>query len=178
MSNEIATLGAGCFWCVEAVFQDLKGVASVIPGYAGGQLENPSYEAVCTGLTGHAEVAQIEFDPQEISFSEILEVFWLSHDPTTINRQGNDVGSQYRSAIFYNSQEQKELALASKRDMEARGIYNNPIVTEIVELDKFYVAEDYHHNYFKNNPNQAYCQAVISPKVLKFRKAFADKLKN
>ena len=178
MTKEIATLGAGCFWCVEAVFQDLKGVTSVTPGYTGGQLENPTYEDVCTGLTGHAEVAQIEFDPQDISFAEILEVFWLSHDPTTLNRQGNDVGSQYRSVIFYSSEEQKETALASKKEIEARGIYDNPIVTEIAELGKFYIAEDYHHNYFKNNANQAYCQAVINPKVLKFRKMFADKLKN
>ena len=178
MTIEIATLGAGCFWCVEAVFQDLKGVVSVKPGYTGGQTANPSYNDICSGLTGHAEVAQIEFDNEEIDFGQILEVFWLTHDPTTLNRQGNDVGSQYRSVIYYNSAEQKEIAEASKKEFEAKGIYDNPIVTEISELGQFYVAEDYHHNYFKNNANQAYCQAVINPKVIKFRKMFADKLKD
>lgn len=178
MAIEIATLGAGCFWCVEAVFQDLKGVLKVLPGYTGGETTNPSYNDICTGSTGHAEVAQIEFDNDEIDFAEILEVFWLTHDPTTLNRQGNDIGTQYRSAIFYHSEQQKKIAEASKKEMSVRAIYDTSIVTEIIELGKFYVAEDYHHNYFKNNANQAYCQAVVNPKVLKFRKLFADKLKN
>ncbi len=177
MSIETVTLGAGCFWCVEAVFQDLKGVLKVTPGYTGGETLNPSYEDICTGLSGHAEVAQLEYDVNEISLAEIIEVFWYTHDPTTLNRQGNDIGSQYRSAIYYNNLEQKEIAEKSKMEITEKAVYNDPIVTEITKIGKFYVAEDYHHKYFNNNANQAYCQAVVNPKVLKFRKMFADKLK-
>lgn len=174
---EIATLGAGCFWCVEAVFQRLNGVKSVVSGYAGGHIKNPSYREICTGRTGHAEVAQITFDPQLVSFEEILEVFWHTHDPTTLNRQGNDEGTQYRSAIFYHNELQKEIAEKSKKATEASGLWPNPIVTEIVPLNNFYVAEDYHQNYFNDNPNQPYCVYVVNPKVKKFKKEFAEKLK-
>ena len=174
---DTATFGAGCFWCVEAVFQDLKGVKSVKPGYAGGHVKNPAYKEVCSGRTGHAEVAQIVFDPEVITYEELLEVFWHSHDPTTLNRQGADVGTQYRSAIFYHNEEQKEIAKESKRVTDFSDLWEDPIVTEITPLDKFYEAEDYHDNYFKNNPNQPYCQAVIKPKVEKIRKKFKDKLK-
>jgi len=173
---DTATLGAGCFWCVEAIFSSLKGVESVMPGYSGGTLKNPDYKSVCTGNTGHAEVCQIYFDPEIIKFKEILEIFWTTHDPTTLNRQGNDVGTQYRSAIFYHNLEQKEIAEVSKRDVATR-IWDGPIVTEIVEFKEFYKAEDYHQDYFENNPNQGYCKMVIEPKVLKFRKIFKDKLK-
>ncbi len=173
---DTATLGAGCFWCVEAIFSSLKGVESVMPGYSGGTLKNPDYKSVCTGNTGHAEVCQIYFDPEIIKFKEILEIFWTTHDPTTLNRQGNDVGTQYRSAIFYHNLEQKEIAEVSKRDVATR-IWDEPIVTEIVEFKEFYKAEDYHQDYFENNPNQGYCKMVIEPKVLKFRKIFKDKLK-
>lgn len=176
-SNEIATLGAGCFWCVEAVFQDLIGVQSVVSGYAGGTVRNPDYRQVCTGATGHAEVAQITFDPSVISFSELLEVFWRTHDPTTLNRQGADAGTQYRSVIFYHSENQRELAEASKAATDASDLWQNPIVTEISPLDIFYPAEDYHQNYYNENLHQPYCMAVIDPKVRKFRKSFADKLK-
>ena len=177
MNNE-ATLGAGCFWCIEAIFQDLKGVQSVVSGYAGGHVNNPSYEAVCSGTTGHAEVAVIKFDPKVISFKDILYVFWLTHDPTTLNRQGGDIGTQYRSAIFYHNDEQKEIAEISKKETEEAGIYPEPIVTEIVPLSNYYKAEGYHQDYFKLNPNQPYCRLVIDPKVQKFRKKFKDKLKN
>lgn len=173
---DTATLGAGCFWCVEAIFSSLKGVESVMPGYSGGSLKNPDYKSVCTGNTGHAEVCQIYFDPEIIKFKEILEIFWTTHDPTTLNRQGNDVGTQYRSAIFYHNLEQKEIAEVSKRDVATR-IWDEPIVTEIVEFKEFYKAEEYHQDYFENNPNQGYCKMVIEPKVLKFRKIFKDKLK-
>lgn len=175
-SLDTATLGAGCFWCVEAIFSDLKGVEKVIPGYTGGTTENPSYKDVCSGNTGHAEVCQISFDPDVISFNEILEVFWTTHDPTTLNRQGNDIGTQYRSAIFYNSEIQRSQALDSKKNVASK-IWDKEIVTEIVPLIVFYEAEDYHHDYFENNPNQGYCKIVIEPKVLKFRKLFKDKLK-
>ena len=174
---ETATLGAGCFWCVEAVFTELKGVESVIPGYAGGGDPNPSYEAVCSGTTGHAEVAQIEFDPEIITFAELLEVFWKTHDPTTLNRQGADVGSQYRSVIFYHNEKQKEEAEFYFKKVDESGAYINPLVTEIVPLDQFYPAENYHNDYFEKNPEQAYCRFVIQPKVDKFREAFKDKLK-
>lgn len=172
-----ATLGAGCFWCVEAVFQDLKGVRKVVSGYAGGHVDNPSYEQVCSGKTGHAEVVQVTFDPSEISFEELLYVFWRVHDPTTPNRQGNDIGPQYRSVIFYHNDEQKRVAEASKAETEASDVWPNPIVTEISPFTNFYPAEGYHQNFFAMNPNQPYCRAVIDPKVKKFRKAFQEQLK-
>ena len=174
--HEIATLGAGCFWCVEAIFQDLKGVRKVISGYTGGTVENPTYEQVCTGTTGHAEAVQITFEPTIISYAELLDVFWRTHDPTTLNRQGADVGTQYRSAIFYHSDEQRQLAEQSKKDIDASDLWPNPIVTEIVPFSNFYEAEAYHQNYFQLNPNQPYCRAVINPKVQKFRKSFREKL--
>ena len=173
---EIATLGAGCFWCVEAVFQELKGVEKVESGYTGGQVKNPTYKEVCNGTTGHAEVAQITFDPQVISFDEILEVFWTTHDPTTLNRQGNDVGTQYRSAIFYHSEEQKQIAEKSREEV-APQLWSDPIVTEISALTDYYPAEDYHQNFYKDNPNYGYCRVIINPKMEKFREKFADKLK-
>ena len=176
--TETATFGAGCFWCVEAIFTELKGVNSVVSGYSGGHVENPTYRAVCDGTTGHAEVAQIEYDPDQISFTELLEVFWKTHDPTTMNRQGADVGTQYRSAIFYHSDEQKGLAEKYKQKLNESGAYPNPIVTEITKFEKFYAAEDYHQEYYENNPNAGYCTYVIQPKVEKFRKVFADKLKD
>ena len=174
---ETATLGAGCFWCVEAVFQELKGVKSVISGYTGGKTPNPTYQEIGTGTTGHAEVAQITYDPEVISFEEILEVFWSTHDPTTLNRQGYDIGTQYRSAIFYHDEEQKAIAKKSKKEV-APQLWDDPIVTEITPLSDFYVAEDYHQNFYSLNPNQGYCRAVINPKMEKFRKKFADKLKS
>lgn len=174
----VATLGAGCFWCVEAIFQELIGVKSVVSGYTGGHVDNPSYKAVCQGVTGHAEVAQIHFDPNKVSFEEILEVFWHVHDPTTLNRQGNDVGSQYRSAIYYHTPEQKAIAEKSKAATDKSGLWNNPIVTEITPIAEFYTAEQYHQDYFTLNPTQGYCSAVIAPKVAKFRKKFKDRLKS
>jgi peptide-methionine (S)-S-oxide reductase len=173
---ETTTLGSGCFWCTEAVFQQLKGVEKVVSGYSGGHVENPSYKQVITGRTGHAEVCQIHFDPEQISYEEILEVFFNTHDPTTLNRQGNDVGTQYRSVIFYHSEEQREIAERVKKELEATGTLRNPIVTEIVPFDRFYKAEDYHQNYFRNNPNQGYCRMVIAPKLRKFEKVFKLKL--
>jgi peptide-methionine (S)-S-oxide reductase len=175
--KEIATLAGGCFWCLEAVFDDLKGVDSVESGYMGGKTVNPSYEEVCSGETGHAEVAQLSFDPKQVSFKEILEVFFVIHDPTTLNRQGNDVGTQYRSAIFYHSAEQKAAAEQVIANMSAAKIYEDPIVTEVVPASKFYVAEDYHQEYFRRNPAQPYCAFVVRPKVAKFRKHFLEKLK-
>jgi peptide-methionine (S)-S-oxide reductase len=172
---EIATLGAGCFWCVEAIFQDLKGVLKVESGYSGGEIDNPTYKEVCSGLTGHAEVINVSFDPGVISYKEILEVFFTVHDPTTLNRQGADTGTQYRSAIFYHSPEQKTVAEAVKKSSQA--IWDDPIVTEISAFHKFYKAEDYHQNYYKDNPNQPYCSIVIAPKVKKFRQQYQDKLK-
>jgi peptide-methionine (S)-S-oxide reductase len=174
---DTATLGAGCFWCVEAVFQDLKGVKSVKSGYTGGKIKNPTYKEVCSGLTGHAEVAQIIYDPAVISFDELLEVFWQTHDPTTLNRQGADVGTQYRSAVFYHNEEQKKLAEAYKQKLNEAKVFDNPIVTEISPLTEFYVAEDYHQNYYNLNGEQGYCRMVIRPKVEKFKKVFKDKLK-
>jgi peptide-methionine (S)-S-oxide reductase len=174
---EIATLGAGCFWCVEAVFQELKGVYKVESGYAGGSTPNPSYKEVTSGRTGHAEVVQVHFDPGEISFEDILEVFWYTHDPTTLNRQGNDVGTQYRSVVFYHDEEQLRKAQYSKKEVAVQ-IWDNPIVTELSPFKGFYKAEGYHQNYFIENPNQGYCRAVIAPKVVKFRKRFEDKLKS
>jgi peptide-methionine (S)-S-oxide reductase len=173
---ELTTLGSGCFWCTEAVYQQLKGVETVISGYSGGQLENPSYEQVTTGRTGHAEVCQIQFDSEQISFEDMLEVFFSTHDPTTLNRQGDDVGTQYRSVIFYHSEVQREIAERVKKDFDESGTWKNPIVTEIVPYEKFYSAEDYHQNYFRNNPNQGYCQLVIAPKLKKFEQVFKLKL--
>ena len=162
---EVTTLGAGCFWCVEAVFQNLEGVESVVSGYAGGQIKNPSYREVTTGNTGHAEVAQIKYDPKKITFDELLEVFWQTHDPTTLNRQGADSGTQYRSAIFYHNEEQQLLAEKYKKKLDESGAFESPIVTEITALDKFYVAEDYHQNYYNLNSDQPYCSFVIVPKL-------------
>jgi len=172
-----AIFGGGCFWCVEAVFQSVKGVLSVESGYAGGTVANPTYEQVCTGSTGHAEVCQIAYDPGQVSYRELLEVFWQTHDPTTPNRQGNDVGPQYRSIIFYHTPEQKELAEKYKRELDAAGLWSSPLVTEIVPFTAFYKAEDYHQDYYGRNRNQPYCLLVITPKVEKFRKVFQEKLK-
>jgi peptide-methionine (S)-S-oxide reductase len=174
---DIATFGAGCFWCVEAVFQGLEGVEKVVSGYSGGTVKNPSYKEVCKGTTGHAEVAQIYYDPARISFDELLEVFWQTHDPTTLNRQGADVGTQYRSAIYYHNDAQRELAETYKEKLDASGAFPDPIVTEITAFDVFYEAEDYHQNYYKQNGSQPYCMLVIRPKVEKFKKVFSDKLK-
>jgi peptide-methionine (S)-S-oxide reductase len=175
--REIATLGGGCFWCLDAVFKDLRGVETVESGYTGGQVKNPTYQAVCSGTTGHAEVVQVTFNPSEVSFKEILEVFFTIHDPTTLNRQGYDEGTQYRSAIFYHTPEQKEIAEKTIQELNAAKIWGNPIVTEVTPIPEFYVAEGYHQNYFENNPNQPYCRAVVEPKVAKFRKYFLDRLK-
>lgn len=177
-NKESATFGAGCFWCVEAVFERLNGVEKVISGYSGGTVPNPTYEEVCNGTTGHAEVCQIIYDPQKISYKELLEVFWSTHDPTTLNRQGNDVGTQYRSAIFYHNEEQKKLAEEYKRKLTEAKIFDNPIVTEITKLNKFYEAEKYHQDYYNNNKYQPYCMFVITPKLEKFKKVFQEKLKN
>lgn len=174
--TELATLGAGCFWCVEPIFKDLQGVLHVESGYIGGRTKDPTYKEVCSGLTGHAEVIQVTFDPTVISFQEILEVFFTVHDPTTLNRQGNDVGTQYRSAIFYHSQQQKDTAEAVKS--ASQEIWDDPIVTEITAADTYYKAEGYHQNYFNNNPNQGYCSIIIAPKVKKFRQKWAAKLKH
>jgi peptide-methionine (S)-S-oxide reductase len=170
------TLGAGCFWCVEAIFQQLRGVHSVESGYSGGHVKNPTYKDVCTGLTGHAEVCQIAYDPSIISFVELIEVFWKTHDPTTLNRQGNDVGPQYRSVVFYHTDNQKKLTEQMKSRLDRAGIWKDPIVTEIVPFEKFYKAENYHQEYYFQNLSQPYCSAVITPKLEKFRKVFADKL--
>jgi peptide-methionine (S)-S-oxide reductase len=177
-NNEVAVLGAGCFWCTEAVFQNLKGVSSVLPGYTGGNVENPSYEQVSGGNTGHVEVAKIEFDPSVISFKQLLEVFFAVHDPTTKDRQGNDVGTQYASAIFYSSPKQKQIAEEVIKEIEAEKIYSSPIVTELRPLEKFYLAENYHQNYYLNNPGNPYCAVVISPKVKKFREKFSSLIKS
>ena len=168
--SEIATLGGGCFWCVEAVFQRVEGVISVKPGYAGGNVKNPTYKQICTGNTGHAEVAKIEFDPSKITYSQILNVFWQSHDPTTLNRQGNDVGTQYRSVIFFHNERQEEIAKKSKIDADKSGYWDNEIVTEVTLINNYYDAEDYHDNYYSNNPNQPYCLFVIKPKLDKLEK--------
>lgn len=168
--SEIATLGGGCFWCVEAVFQRVEGVISVKPGYAGGNVKNPTYKQICTGNTGHAEVAKIEFDPSKITYSQILNVFWQSHDPTTLNRQGNDVGTQYRSVIFFHNERQEEIAKKSKIDADKSGYWDNEIVTEVTLLNNYYDAEDYHDNYYSNNTNQPYCLFVIKPKLDKLEK--------
>ena len=176
-AKEIATLAGGCFWCLEAVFDDLKGVESVESGYMGGKTHNPTYAEVCAGETGHAEVVRLTFDPAIVSFQEILEVFFVIHDPTTLNRQGNDVGTQYRSAIFYHSPQQKSVAEQVIKGLGTARIYDDPIVTEVVPASDFYVAEDYHQEYFQRNPAQPYCSYVVWPKVAKFRKQFLEKLK-
>lgn len=177
VKTDTATFGAGCFWCVEAVFQELDGVMSVSSGYMGGAVKNPTYKEVCTGQTGHAEVARIIYDPAKISFADLLEVFWKTHDPTTLNRQGADVGTQYRSVIFYHSEEQKTEAESYKKKLDESGAWDKPLVTEISPAEIFYEAEEYHQNYYTQNGDASYCQFVIRPKMDKFRKAFADKLK-
>ena len=174
---ETATLAGGCFWCLEAVFDDLRGVKEVESGYAGGQVANPSYRQVCSGTTGHAEVVRITYDPEIVPFRELLEVFFTIHDPTTLNRQGADVGTQYRSAIFYESPEQKQIAEQVMAELEAEHVWDAPIVTEIAPLDTFYPAEEEHRDYYVRNPNQGYCQVVVAPKVAKFRKQYLEKLK-
>ncbi len=177
-AQEAVTLGGGCFWCLEPLFDDLIGVENVVVGYAGGSVPNPSYQEVCTGRTGHAEVIQVIFNPQQISFRDILEVFFSVHDPTTPNRQGADVGPQYRSIILYHSSEQKETAEQVIREFEAENVWDAPIVTEVAPLTEFYPAEDYHQEYYKKNPGQGYCQVVIAPKISKFRKRFQERLKS
>ncbi len=177
-ATEVATLAGGCFWCLEAVYDDLKGVLSVESGYMGGALQNPDYESVCSGRTGHAEVVQISFDPKLVSFRELLEVFFVIHDPTTLNRQGNDVGTQYRSAVFFHSDEQKRAAEEVIAVLNKEGVWGAPIVTELTPAVRFWIAEDYHQEYFARNPNQGYCQFVVEPKVQKFRKHFLSKLKS
>ncbi len=175
---ETATLAAGCFWCVEAVFDALRGVEDVISGYSGGYTENPTYQQVCSEKTGHAEVVQIRFDPAELSYADLLRVFFTVHDPTTLNRQGGDVGTSYRSAIFYHSEEQRQAAELIIAEITAEGLYDDPLVTEVTAFDKFWPAEEYHQEYFANNPNQPYCASVVAPKVAKFRRKFVDRLKS
>ena len=177
-AGEVITMGGGCFWCIEAVFDELKGVRKVESGYSGGSVPNPTYKQVCTGETGHAEVVQVTFDPSLISLKELLEVFFTVHDPTTVNRQGADVGTQYRSVIFYRTGEQKRVAEQVTREVEADKLYDRPVVTQLVPFSAFYKAEDYHQEYYEHNSGQPYCQVVISPKLEKFRKHFKDKLKN
>lgn len=180
MENEklqLATLAGGCFWCTEALFKRLKGVKSVVPGYAGGSVKNPTYEQVCEGTTGHAESIQIAFDTAQIPFQKILDIFWHTHDPTTVNRQGSDAGTQYRSAIFYHNDKQKEDALKSKEELEKEGVYKDPIVTKIEPFTNFYVAEDYHKNYFDKNREASYCNFVIDPKIHKLLKEYASDVK-
>ncbi|MGQ7869880.1 peptide-methionine (S)-S-oxide reductase MsrA [Sunxiuqinia sp. sy24] len=174
---EIATFGSGCFWCTEAVFKELKGVESVVSGYSGGDIINPAYREVTTGNTGHAEVVEIEFNPAMISYQELLNVFWATHDPTTLNRQGADVGTQYRSVIFYHNEKQQQLAESIKQSLNDESIFSNPVITEISPWKNFFRAENDHQDYYQNNPSQAYCQFVIVPKLDKFRKIFQDKLK-
>jgi peptide-methionine (S)-S-oxide reductase len=174
---QTATLAGGCFWCLEAVYDEIKGVHSVESGYTGGHMDNPTYREVCNGNTGHAEVVQVHFDPGIVSYRDLLNVFFAIHDPTTLNRQGADIGTQYRSAIFYHDDEQKKVAEELIRDLNSQKIWDRPIVTEVAKLDKFYMAEDYHQEYFARNPYQPYCQAVVAPKVSKFRKHFLDMLK-
>jgi peptide-methionine (S)-S-oxide reductase len=175
MAKEIATLAGGCFWCLEAVYDQLKGVTDVVSGYSGGHVPNPTYQQICNKNTGHAEVIQIEYDTDVVSFGDLLDIFFTIHDPTTLNRQGNDVGPQYRSAIFYHNDEQKRVAESKIRDFST--VWQSPIVTEVTSFDTFYAAENYHQEYFANNPYQPYCQVVVAPKVAKFRKKFFDQLK-
>ena len=175
---EAATLGGGCFWCLEAVYQEVPGVHEVVSGYAGGHVDAPTYRQVCSGTTGHAEVVQVRFDPEVVPYRRILEIFFTIHDPTTLHRQGADVGTQYRSAIFYHSDEQKKIAEEVMAEISAEGIWKNPLVTELVPAPDFYPAEEYHQEYFARNPNQGYCQVVVAPKVAKFRSKFLSKLRN
>ncbi len=175
---KVATFGSGCFWCTEAIFQNVDGVLKVESGYMGGHVKNPTYKEVCSGLTGHAEVLQITFNPSEVTYDELLEIFWKTHDPTTLNRQGNDVGTQYRSAVFYHTDEQKQLAERYKEQLAAADVFDQPIVTEITPSSVFYKAEDYHQNYFNLNGDAPYCAFIIQPKVEKFKKVFKEKLKN
>ena len=175
--KEVATLAGGCFWCLEAVYDDLQGVLSVESGYAGGKLVNPTYEQVCGGMTGHAEVVRVSFDPRVISYKELLQIFFTIHDPTTLNRQGADVGTQYRSAIFYHTGQQQETAQQVISEIEAEKIWDKPIVTQVAPFESFFMAEDYHQEYFRRNPYQGYCQMVVAPKVAKFRQKFAGRLK-
>ncbi len=176
-AREVATLGGGCFWCLEAVYEELRGVEKVESGYSGGSTPDPTYREVCSGTTGHAEVVQVTFDPGVVSFREILGVFFTIHDPTTLNRQGADVGTQYRSAIFYHDEEQRRVAEEVVSELEAEGLWSNPIVTEVVPLEAYYRAEDYHQGYFRNNGFQPYCQVIIAPKIAKFRKQYLEQLK-
>jgi len=178
IKTDTATFGTGCFWCTEAIFQQLDGVLKVTSGYSGGHVKNPSYEQVCEGTTGHAEVIQMIYDPAKISFDELLEVFWETHDPTTLNRQGNDVGTQYRSAVFYHNAEQKQKAEKYKTDLDKSGAFSNKIVTEVTPASAFYAAENYHQNYYNQNGSQPYCNFVIRPKMEKFQKVFKDKIKH
>ena len=175
--TEIATLANGCFWCTEAIFERLKGIKSILPGYAGGTVKNPSYDQVCTGKTGHAESIQIEFDSKVIPFEKILDIFWHTHDPTTLNRQGNDIGTQYRSAIFYHDEKQREIADKSKKEVEKDGVYKDPIVTEITPFKNFYVAEDYHKNYYEKHQDAPYCNFVIDPKIYKLLQQYRNDVK-
>lgn len=175
--NKEATFGAGCFWCIEACFKDVQGVISVAPGYSGGTKATADYKMVCSGRTDHAEVAHVTYDDSVVSYNKLLEIFWFVHDPTQLNRQGNDIGTQYRSVIFTHDEEQHQLALSSKEALEKEGVWDKPIVTEITPFETFYPAEDYHHNYLENNPENAYCQAVVRPKVDKFKKVFSTDLK-
>lgn len=175
--TEVATFGSGCFWCTEAVFQQLKGVKKVVSGYSGGTVKNPTYQQVCGGRTGHAEVIQVTFDPAVVSFAELLEVFWRSHDPTTRNRQGDDVGTQYRSAVFYHSERQRELAERYKQKIDDARVFSSPVVTEITPFTEFFAAEDYHQNYYANNPGEGYCSVIIGPKLEKLKKVFQDRAK-
>lgn len=177
MPKEVATLAGGCFWCLEAVYDQLRGVESVESGYTGGSVDNPTYQQVCSGTTGHAEAVQVTFDPQAINYKDLLDVFFTIHDPTTLNRQGADEGTQYRSAIFYNSPEQKAIAEKTIADLNAAKVWPAPIVTEVTNSQPFYIAEGYHQEYFTNNPNQPYCRVVVAPKVAKFRKHYLDRLK-
>jgi len=177
MDNEIATLGGGCFWCLEAVYNEVKGVTSVVSGYAGGAAKNPSYEAVCSGATGHAEVVQITFDPKEVAYRDLLEIFFTIHDPTTLNRQGHDVGTQYRSVIFCHDDTQKETATNVVTELDQAGLWRDPIVTQILPAPEFYPAENYHQRYFERNPGQGYCTMVVAPKVAKFRKQHLERLR-
>ena len=175
--SETATLGGGCFWCTEAIFSEVEGVTSVLPGYSGGSVARPTYEQVCTGRTGHAEVVQVTFDPTVVSYHDLLTIFMTTHDPTSLNRQGNDVGTQYRSVIFFHSPAQRATAEQVVRELESAQLWKRRIVTELVPFDAFYPAEEYHRNYFQRNPASGYCQAIIAPKVAKFRKEFVDRLK-
>jgi peptide-methionine (S)-S-oxide reductase len=177
MSNEVAIIGGGCFWCIEPIFDELKGVVSVESGYCGGQIANPTYKQICTGSTGHAEVIRVTFDPAELSFRDLLGVFFAMHDPTTLNRQGHDAGTQYRSVIFCQSPQQKTEVAKLIQELDRADLWPNPIVTEIADAQPFYLAEDYHQEYFRYNPNQPYCQAVVAPKLAKFRQKYLERLK-